>query len=390
MTLQTTGSPGGRVSDAVDHSPDVAFRAVSKHFGDVKAVDDIDFDIGSGRFVALLGPSGCGKTTCLRMIGGFEEPTSGEVLIRGQRMAGVPAYSRPVNMVFQHYALFPHMGVSDNIAYGLKQMRPRLDQRVIEQRVGDALAMVRLDGFGKRRVHELSGGQQQRVALARALVNRPAVLLLDEPLAALDKKLRTDMQIELQTLQRDLGITFLLVTHDQEEALSMADRVCVMNKGRIAQFDAPSVVYDQPADLFVAGFVGKTNLIAGTVAAPITGHVTGQGAAVRIGAGTVVQARAGVPLAPGRAATVSIRPEALKLRPDTTTTTAPAGVLAGLVTHRIFLGASVEYALDVTGIGPMLASADQRRHDAVLMDPGMRITIEIQPGAAIAFAAETT
>ncbi len=218
---------------------DIEFRAVSKRFGDFVAVSGIDLALPKGAFVALLGPSGCGKTTCLRMIGGFEQPSEGTVFITGQPMNGVPPYRRPVNMVFQHYALFPHLDVEANVSYGLRQMRPKIGSAEISRRSAEALELVRLGGFGKRRIHEMSGGQQQRVALARAIVNRPAVLLLDEPLAALDRKLRTAMQIELQSLQRELGITFLLVTHDQEEALSMSDMVCVMNAGRVVQTASP-------------------------------------------------------------------------------------------------------------------------------------------------------
>ena len=203
----------------------IEFRNVTKRFGDVAAVIENNLSVRAGEFLSILGPSGCGKTTSLRMMAGFEQPTSGEVFLRGENVTGVPAYRRPVNMVFQHYALFPHLSVADNVSYGLRQRSPKPSRMEIGKAVDEALAMVRLEGYGKRRSYELSGGQQQRVALARALINRPAVLLLDEPLAALDRKLRRDMQIELQNLQRDVGITFLLVTHDQEEALSMSDRV---------------------------------------------------------------------------------------------------------------------------------------------------------------------
>ncbi len=223
----------------------IEFRKVTKRFGEVTAVADNDLSVRQGEFLSILGPSGCGKTTSLRMMAGFEQPTSGEVFIQGRNVTGVPAYRRPVNMVFQHYALFPHLSVGDNVSYGLRQRSPRPSRAEIARAVDEALAMVRLEGYGKRRSYELSGGQQQRVALARALINRPAVLLLDEPLAALDRKLRRDMQIELQNLQRDVGITFLLVTHDQEEALSMSDRVCVMREGRIVQMGSPRQLYDE-------------------------------------------------------------------------------------------------------------------------------------------------
>ncbi len=241
----------------------IEFRKVTKRFGEVTAVADNDLSVRQGEFLSILGPSGCGKTTSLRMMAGFEQPTSGEVFIQGRNVTGVPAYRRPVNMVFQHYALFPHLSVGDNVSYGLRQRSPRPSRAEIARAVDEALAMVRLEGYGKRRSYELSGGQQQRVALARALINRPAVLLLDEPLAALDRKLRRDMQIELQNLQRDVGITFLLVTHDQEEALSMSDRVCVMREGRIVQMGSPRQLYDEPASRYVADFVGKTNFFKG-------------------------------------------------------------------------------------------------------------------------------
>jgi spermidine/putrescine transport system ATP-binding protein len=243
--------------------PVVELRKVTKRFGDVVAVEDNNLAIRGGEFLSILGPSGCGKTTSLRMIAGFEQPTEGDVYIQGRLMTGTPAYKRPVNMVFQHYALFPHLNVEDNVTYGLRQRRPRPDRQSLAKSAEEALALVRLTGLGARRVYELSGGQQQRVALARALINRPAVLLLDEPLAALDRKLRGEMQIELQNLQRSVGITFLLVTHDQEEALSMSDRVCVMREGRIVQLGTPRELYDQPVNRYVADFVGKSNMFAG-------------------------------------------------------------------------------------------------------------------------------
>jgi spermidine/putrescine transport system ATP-binding protein len=354
---------------------DIEFRSVTKAYGPVTAVTDINLNVPKGAFLALLGPSGCGKTTCLRMIGGFEQPSAGTVLIDGKAMNGVPAYRRPVNMVFQHYALFPHFNVEQNVAYGLRQHRPRLEKSEIARRVAEALDMVRLSGFAGRRIHEMSGGQQQRVALARAIVNRPSVLLLDEPLAALDKKLRSAMQIELQTLQRELGITFVLVTHDQEEALSMADVVCVMNAGRIRQLGAPKDVYDRPADLFVADFVGKTNRIDATLEA---------GGTIRLADGSALDAGAR-DLASG-AVTLAIRPEAIRLG------RARAGEgasFAGTVTHRIFLGSSAEYAVRVAGLGDLLVTADRHGLDeSDLIEPGETVFLGFDPAAAHVFSAQ--
>jgi len=353
---------------------DIEFRSVTKAYGAVTAVTDINLNVPKGAFLALLGPSGCGKTTCLRMIGGFEQPSEGTVLIDGREMNGVPAFRRPVNMVFQHYALFPHFDVEQNVAYGLKQMRPKIRSAEIDRRVAEALEMVRLGGFAKRRIHEMSGGQQQRVALARALVNRPSVLLLDEPLAALDKKLRSAMQIELQTLQRDLGITFVLVTHDQEEALSMADIVCVMSAGRIRQLGTPQEVYDRPADLFVADFVGKTNRIAATMEA--------DGTTLRLADGSAIAA--GKPLSPG-AAIAALRPEAIHLTRAQATTGAS---FKGTVTHRIFLGSSAEYAVTVPGLGDFLITADRRSmSDTDLVAPGEEVFLGFDPTAIHVFPA---
>lgn len=368
---------------------DVEFRKVSKSYGQVRAVHAIDLAVPSGSFLALLGPSGGGKTTCLRMIGGFEQPTTGEVLIRGQSMVGVPAYQRPVNMVFQHYALFPHLNVARNVAYGLRQARPRLDNREIERRVAEALEMVRLDGYGQRRTFELSGGQQQRVALARALVNKPAVLLLDEPLAALDKNLRGAMQIELQSLQRNLGITFVLVTHDQEEALSMSDLVCVMNGGQIVQLGKPQDIYDEPADLFVANFVGKANMMSAEVIA-----INGAAAQVRLVDGTLIFAQVAVAqrkgIVQGAAVTISVRPEAMRIARVRTETPAVENSLNGTVTNRIFLGSTAEYAIRVTGIGEILATTDhQARTSADLIEPGERVSVTFSPGAALVFPAQS-
>ncbi|WP_416422788.1 ABC transporter ATP-binding protein [Pseudomonas sp. App30] len=247
----------------------VQFTQVSRVFGEVKAVDRVSIDIQDGEFFSMLGPSGSGKTTCLRLIAGFEQPSSGSIRIHGAEAAGLPPYQRDVNTVFQDYALFPHMNVLDNVAYGLKVKGVGKQER--QQRAEEALAMVALGGYGQRKPVQLSGGQRQRVALARALVNRPRVLLLDEPLGALDLKLREQMQGELKKLQRQLGITFIFVTHDQTEALSMSDRVAVFNKGRIEQVDSPRTLYMKPATPFVAEFVGTSNVLRGEAARLVCG-----------------------------------------------------------------------------------------------------------------------
>jgi len=249
---------------------EVRLEGLRKTFGDVVAVAGVDLEVREGEFFSLLGPSGCGKTTCLRMIAGFEEPTAGRIVLHGRDVSGLPAYERDVNTVFQDYALFPHMSVHDNVEYGLVVKGiGRAERRT---RVGEALRMMRLDRLDRRKPGELSGGQRQRVALARALVNQPRVLLLDEPLGALDLKLRQAMQIELKSIQERLSMTFIYVTHDQEEALTMSDRMAVMNQGRVEQVGSPAEVYERPATSFVAGFVGASNVLSGDAALAITGQ----------------------------------------------------------------------------------------------------------------------
>jgi putative spermidine/putrescine transport system ATP-binding protein len=250
-------------------TPAIRFENVSRHFGDVKAVDHANLEIQDGEFFSMLGPSGSGKTTCLRMIAGFDRPTSGNIYLYGQDVSDLPPYERNVNTVFQDYALFPHMTIEDNIAYGL--MIKGVPKKERYQQVEEMLDLVRLPGFGYRKPSQLSGGQRQRVALARALINHPKVLLLDEPLGALDLKLRQQMQVELKSIQKSVGITFIFVTHDQEEALTMSDRIAVFNEGKIEQVGTPADVYERPASPFVAGFVGTSNLISGEVAKRITG-----------------------------------------------------------------------------------------------------------------------
>ena len=251
-----------------DHSA-VIFSKVSRHFGEVKAVDFVDLDIRGGEFFSMLGPSGSGKTTCLRLIAGFDRPTFGRIFLYGQDVSSLPPYERDVNTVFQDYALFPHMSVGENIAYGLKIKKIPKAER--EKRVDEMLDLVQLPGMFARKPSQLSGGQRQRVALARALINHPKVLLLDEPLGALDLKLRQQMQVELKAIQKRIGITFIFVTHDQEEALTMSDRIAVFNQGKVEQIGTPSEIYEHPATPFVAGFVGVSNLVSGEVAERITG-----------------------------------------------------------------------------------------------------------------------
>lgn len=250
-------------------TPAIHFDKVSRHFGEVKAVDNADIEIRDGEFFSMLGPSGSGKTTCLRMIAGFDRPTSGNIFLYGQDVSDLPPYERDVNTVFQDYALFPHMTIDDNIAYGLMIKGVPKAERI--KQVDDMLDLVRLPEFGHRKPSQLSGGQRQRVALARALINHPKVLLLDEPLGALDLKLRQQMQVELKSIQQRVGITFIFVTHDQEEALTMSDRIAVFNEGKIEQIGTPSEIYERPATPFVAGFVGTSNLVSGEAAKRITG-----------------------------------------------------------------------------------------------------------------------
>jgi len=247
----------------------IRFDKVSRHFGEVKAVDNVDLEIRDGEFFSMLGPSGSGKTTCLRMIAGFDRPTHGSIYLYGQNVSDLPPYERDVNTVFQDYALFPHMNVGDNIAYGLMIRKVEKPERM--KRVDEMLELVQLSGFASRKPSQLSGGQRQRVALGRALINHPKVLLLDEPLGALDLKLRQQMQVELKSIQKRVGITFIFVTHDQEEALTMSDRIAVFSQGKIEQIGTPADIYERPASTFVAGFVGTSNLVSGEVAKRITG-----------------------------------------------------------------------------------------------------------------------
>ena len=316
----------------------IELRDVSRSFGEVVAVDRVSLGIQQGEFFALLGPSGSGKTTTLRILAGFERPTSGDVFLRGKRVNDVPPYRRETNLVFQQLALFPHMDVYDNIAFGLRVKRrsaPEIGERVVRM-----LELVDLAGYERRRIHQLSGGQQQRVAIARALVNDPAVLLLDEPLGSLDLKLRLQMQRELKSMQRRSGTTFVYVTHDQGEALAMADRVAVMSDGRIAQIGSPEHIYSRPSTRFVAHFIGDTNILSATVAS-----IDADGMVV-VDANGLRFLAAGTDVRPGDTRHVSIRPE--KIRIHGAASTHGAGH-PGIVSEAIFLGPVTRYEVTVAG-----------------------------------------
>ena len=286
--------------------PYIAFQNITKIFGDFTAVDDLSLNVYQREFFALLGASGCGKSTLLRMLAGFENPTKGKILLDGQDMTGIPPYKRPVNMMFQSYALFPHMTVENNIAFGLKQ--DGMAKSEIEDRVQAMLKLVKLDKFGKRKPHQLSGGQRQRVALARSIAKRPKVLLLDEPLGALDKKLREETQFELMDLQMELGLTFMVVTHDQEEAMTMADRIAIMDKGKVMQVATPAEVYEAPNSKFVADFIGNVSMFEGKVE-----KSTGGGIEIATGDGFVVKADVADAPAAGSPVWFALRPEKFKV-----------------------------------------------------------------------------
>ncbi len=309
-------------------TPALRLKDISRHFGEVKAVDCVNLDIQDGEFFSMLGPSGSGKTTCLRLIAGFEQPTAGSVQLYGAEMAGVPPYERDVNTVFQDYALFPHMTVGQNVGYGL--MIKKVSKAEREQRVAEMLEMVQLGGMQSRKPTQLSGGQRQRVALARALINHPRVLLLDEPLGALDLKLRQQMQIELKTLQKQVGITFIFVTHDQEEALTMSDRLAVFHQGKIEQIGTPAEVYERPQTRFVAGFVGTSNLISGALAEQITGE-------------------------PGL---FGVRPEKIRLCAPDAPVPSDCYVASGVIHDVIYLGVTTRYLIDM-GSGAEMTVVEQ-------------------------------
>jgi spermidine/putrescine transport system ATP-binding protein len=325
---------------------DVRLDRVTKRFGDVVAVDDLTLEVDQGEFFSLLGPSGCGKTTSLRMIGGFEEPSAGTIYLRGKDVTEVPPYRRSVNTVFQSYALFPHLSVFENVAFGLR--RKKVSKSEIERRVTESLALVDLPAFEARKPSQLSGGQQQRVALARALVNRPEVLLLDEPLGALDLKLRKQMQLELKRIQNEVGITFLYVTHDQEEAMTMSDRLAVMRHGKIEQIGGPEEVYEHPATEFVAGFLGASNLLDGEV-----GDRSGELATVVLSTGTSISVP--VDRLNGQTATVKVgvRPEKIRLERDDGAVASGWNSVTGTLRMATYVGVSHQFTIDGPGGRPL-------------------------------------
>ncbi len=341
----------------------VRLAGITKRFGEFVAVDDLNLDIYEGEFFSLLGPSGCGKTTTLRMIAGFEEPTEGEISVAGEEVQGVPPYRRPVNTVFQSYAIFPHLNVFDNVAFGLR--RAKVPKAEVASRVADACEMVQLSGFEKRKPGMLSGGQQQRVALARALINRPKVLLLDEPLGALDLKLRKELQLELRNLQHEVGITFVYVTHDQEEALTMSDRIAVMNEGKVQQLAGPTTLYETPANRFVAGFIGQTNVFSGTVEATDGDRVT-----LRTREGSRVEAVVRGETVPkeGEETHVAVRPEKVRFGES------GDNVCAAEVKQIVYLGASTQYIVRLEG-GGKLVLHQQNAFDATGPSEGDGVSV---------------
>jgi spermidine/putrescine transport system ATP-binding protein len=338
---------------------DVRLERVTKQFDDVVAVDDVSLEVPKGSFFALLGPSGCGKTTTLRMIGGFEEPSAGRIFLGDRDVVGLPPYKRNVNTVFQSYALFPHMSVAGNVAFGLERQRVRKAE--VKGRVGEMLELVGLAGYGNRKPRQLSGGQQQRVALARALVCKPQVLLLDEPLGALDLKLRKQMQLELKRIQHEVGITFIHVTHDQEEAMTMADGIAVMNDGRIEQLGPPEELYERPATAYVAGFLGISNLLPGLVEGPD---------AVRLAGGTLVQADVN-----GRAGAVAagVRPEKI-----TFGTGGGPNELAGTIAETAYIGVATQVLVE-TSAGTVHVFAQNTDSGRRIPEPGSDVTLSWSP-----------
>jgi spermidine/putrescine transport system ATP-binding protein len=353
---------------------DVKLVDVVKRFGDAVAVDHINLEVMDGEFFSLLGPSGCGKTTTLRMIGGFEEPTSGLIELQGQDVTWLPPYRRNVNTVFQNYALFPHLTIYENVAFGLR--RQGVSDPELKSRVHEMLALVELSGFDARKPTQISGGQAQRVALARALINKPAVLLLDEPLGALDLKLRKQMQVELKRIQQEVGITFVYVTHDQEEAMTMSDRIAVMNRGRYEQLGEPEVLYERPTTRFVAGFLGISNLLPGTV-----GAADGSYAAVRLADDTTVRAPKSLFVADRSGVSVGVRPEKIRMHEQSAEPPAGHNQLSGTVRDASYIGVSTQYIVEARGGAQIMVYEQnvERATKAELWAPGESVRLSWSP-----------
>ena len=357
----------GSVADATA----IELRNVVKRYGSVTAIREASLEIGDNEFFTLLGPSGCGKTTLLRMIAGFEDVTAGAIFLYGEEIERLPPNRRPVNTVFQQYALFPHMTVEENVAFGMQRLkRPQAE---IEERTRRMLDMVKLDGFAERKPHQLSGGQQQRVALARAMAPGPKVLLLDEPLSALDLKLRQAMRVELKQLQEETGITFVFVTHDQEEALTMSDRITVMSAGEIQQVGTPHEIYETPHNRFVAGFIGEANLLDVTIE-----EVTDGRCRCRLVNGAALDCVAAGQPRPNSAGCVSIRPEGLSIsKPGEA-----SGRLGGRINRTVYLGTDTHYLVGLDG-GPEITVRTRNTHRAALdLGPGDRAALHVDEGAA--------
>jgi spermidine/putrescine transport system ATP-binding protein len=370
------GTPHAGASPS-ELAPVIELDHVTKRFNDYVAVADADFSIGSGEFFSLLGPSGCGKTTTLRMIAGFESPTEGAIRLEGVEVSRVPPYKRNVNTVFQHYALFPHMTVWDNVAYGPRSTNKGKPE--VRRAVDEILEIVRLTDFTKRKPAQLSGGQQQRVALARALVNYPSALLLDEPLGALDLKLRHAMQFELKRIQREVGITFVYVTHDQEEALTMSDRIAVMNAGNVEQIGTPTDIYERPSTVFVASFIGQANLWAGR-----QNRMDGAFAELSV-LGSTLKARPGdTAIEPGGQATLMIRPERVRVTVDPPT--GDVATVPATVTDLTFQGPVVRLSLVAADESPILALVGPEE-DLQLLRPGDRLHVSWAPSASLVLPA---
>lgn len=373
----TVGTTGDDTRALVPGTPVVEIDHVTKRFDDYVAVADADFSIASGEFFSMLGPSGCGKTTTLRMIAGFETPTEGAIRLEGVDVSSVSPHKRNVNTVFQHYALFPHMTVWDNVAYGPRSKK--IEKSEVTRRVDELLEIVRLTDFAKRKPAQLSGGQQQRVALARALVNFPSALLLDEPLGALDLKLRHAMQFELKRIQREVGITFVYVTHDQEEALTMSDRIAVMNAGNVEQIGTPTEIYDRPATVFVASFIGQANLWPG-----VQNRVDGDLAELSV-LGTTLRARPGdTAIEPGGHATLMVRPE--RVRVSVEPPTGDVATVSATVTDLTFQGPVVRLSMDAPDGSPIVAHVGSEQN-LPLLRPGDRVHVAWSPEASLVLPA---